>query len=858
MQSLAPPQHPSLHVFVHANQCIFTSPNTDQPPYDLPAQEGDDRVHRSLDTQKLHWYKAAHPYLAFTPKEIKWEGPLFGRLAISPDTVSIKQCGNGWALDRDLACEWASLEEGLFAVCHGLLSRMLVKLDFEYYPLPRTFGYGRAHKSERIARRQTVHSRDAFLPLIALCSYAIAQNSDSVEIRMSHPNWIKFLVDERKIHPDWVELLRISVMNDFSVQRAGTVFDPQRPEVWAYEVPHMIKANVPVWVFWGTRLIHPKDMQSYRYLPTPEQVEQRRAALAKRSRPQSPSHEISTQNDIPQPPPLPKNSRQRPGETWQQYFKRQEETNVARRAKESSEERARREQREDVAKKHQPPGRKGATVFHWAGVPEYPRFRVREQISRQFVEDMWDDYSDNQRRFDGFSNEWDICTEFSPDDISDSLAYEIAYGGGTTTRLEDALPRDMATDLGHEHYRRDLENIYKTMSKTMNDDFADQILQQDDFHDILPRWYGLCLDSSKLYEHITEKQWNVAHMILGQPNPIIDKHWMRPVAALVKFFVPRYEGPDSPPERDLDSPSLIQRNIVSSDLFVRYSCACENPGYLLQPKISDRNHPQWTLMVEDPAAILYCLRSLRGHSSAQIALHLASRGIPFYTLQRRIAKPVGFVQLSERLEVGLGWRNLGYEVDAFEYAIYEAKRSAFLRREPQARAALLAGGLVWRLAVESLGKDLSTAILSGPSVASHTYGFKHCSFRWCNETDDILRQDELDLICGVYKVYTGTSYVLISIRLLISLVDRGDQTSDKSWWPKHQQWQNSGMDWGYWTPTCERWFTKRLAEIKSGKAGLKSAKEWHSGPLKSQKHTPKLVSANKQNAKVFLRHIISQ
>ncbi|KAI0709811.1 hypothetical protein C8Q76DRAFT_566295, partial [Earliella scabrosa] len=70
--------------------------------------------------------------------------------------------------------------------------------------------------------------------------------------------------------------------------------------------------------------------------------------------------------------------------------------------------------------------------------------------------------------------------------------------------------------------------------------------------------------------------------------------------------------------------------------------------------------------------------------------------------------------------------------------------------------------------------------------------------------------DELDVICGVYKVYT----------------DQSNQTSDKSWWPKHRHWVDAGFYTGRWTAWEEEWFSQHLHGILQGKEVPRSAKDW--------------------------------
>ena len=60
-------------------------------------------------------------------------------------------------------------------------------------------------------------------------------------------------------------------------------------------------------------------------------------------------------------------------------------------------------------------------------------------------------------------------------------------------------------------------------------------------------------------------------------------------------------------------------------------------------------------------------------------------------------------------------------------------------------------GIVWHLALESVSYD---AVLMGPSHDVFSEGSFLSSadgYLW----DDLLLEDELEVVCGVYKVYTG-------------------------------------------------------------------------------------------------------
>ena len=79
----------------------------------------------------------------------------------------------------------------------------------------------------------------------------------------------------------------------------------------------------------------------------------------------------------------------------------------------------------------------------------------------------------------------------------------------------------------------------------------------------------------------------------------------------------------------------------------------------------------------------------------------------------------------------------------------------------QGRAALLRGGIVWRLAVEVLGGDWRPLASTGPSEDVYVYAQAFVPERGDYYYDDALSSDELDVICGVYKVYTASEWSIL-------------------------------------------------------------------------------------------------
>lgn len=163
---------------------------------------------------------------------------------------------------------------------------------------------------------------------------------------------------------------------------------------------------------------------------------------------------------------------------------------------------------------------------------------------------------------------------------------------------------------------------------------------------------------------------------------------------------------------------------------------------------------------------------------------------------------------------------------------------SFLRL-PHARAALMEGGLVWRLVREIVGNQLDEEALYGPSQCVQQFGIHFVERR--NLWDDHLTETEFDFILGMNKTYTGKCLASLLSPLADFSAGVGDQLVELSWWPKHSTFKKSGLYLGYWSEQCEDWFQRRLADIRSSKGRQKSAKKWASD-LKFHNKTPKIVA----------------
>ncbi|KAF8530155.1 hypothetical protein BU17DRAFT_35850, partial [Hysterangium stoloniferum] len=181
----------------------------------------------------------------------------------------------------------------------------------------------------------------------------------------------------------------------------------------------------------------------------------------------------------------------------------------------------------------------------------------------------------------------------------------------------------------------------------------------------------------------------------------------------------------------------------------------------------------------------------------------------------------------------LGWHDMLYKPDAVDYMAYREQQDVFFHH-PHALVALLRGSIVWHLAMQSISQD---AVLAGPTDEVFTHGQAFQTSDGTYWWDDDLSEDELNLICGVYKVFTGY----------------GQQAADMSWLPKPTIWQRGNLDVGYWSHACEEWFQNRLTHILNGSADLRSANKWGSSLVMSRKQG-KLATKNAKLAERCILH----
>jgi hypothetical protein len=169
----------------------------------------------------------------------------------------------------------------------------------------------------------------------------------------------------------------------------------------------------------------------------------------------------------------------------------------------------------------------------------------------------------------------------------------------------------------------------------------------------------------------------------------------------------------------------------------------------------------WDLTVTNAIDALFLCRLEASMTELELCHVLLQRGVQFHTLLPISSRNA---RLSPILPVILPIRGAGYMFTARDYDAYVQERAALLRSARVRRAALMMGGIVWRLVVSEV--SFSEA-LHGPTTATTVHGhglFVPSSKSEYNYCDDTLSDSEAEVISGRIYCYTGTRLSVLFFR----------------------------------------------------------------------------------------------
>ncbi|KAK0187160.1 hypothetical protein F5146DRAFT_899392, partial [Armillaria mellea] len=88
--------------------------------------------------------------------------------------------------------------------------------------------------------------------------------------------------------------------------------------------------------------------------------------------------------------------------------------------------------------------------------------------------------------------------------------------------------------------------------------------------------------------------------------------------------------------------------------------------------------------------------------------------------------------------------------------------------------------------------------------------------------DEMLNDNQMDVICGVYKVERAED---------IGKSEKGGDsrsqlTEHVSWFPKDASWRGSGLDVGFWSADAESWYQHWVAKYLGGEFKCENQTQW--------------------------------
>ena len=231
---------------------IITSPNVSYLPSPPPHNEKTNSRNYTVFWRYPRFIPDNMPHLAFLPKQPVLSGPIFRRLDVKYSTVPIVQLPNGrYILHTDVINSWHRLEAALWGIQDLLLQSPHTNYfgNLDMGDMPYQCGYQCPHKSEGDARYCAIKSRDAFIVLAALCSFAISFYRTRDQAKEIVPPWHRVLMP-KSYHAEWLELLEATFVCDFSRgTRVGGYIHANATRLFP-QIRAFLDSNVPLWIEW--------------------------------------------------------------------------------------------------------------------------------------------------------------------------------------------------------------------------------------------------------------------------------------------------------------------------------------------------------------------------------------------------------------------------------------------------------------------------------------------------------------------------------------------------------------------------------------------------------------------------------
>ncbi|KIJ24990.1 hypothetical protein M422DRAFT_274128 [Sphaerobolus stellatus SS14] len=211
----------------------------------MPSEQPDTVLQTLLPLELVdrHWLSEAYPHLALA--------------LLQPTFTGDVTLGQQWFRVGSTPRRHRSMgpsRNALYFISKKLLSKTNVNLpvDFAFTRLPHTCGYRKKFLSSKRAKSAVLRSQQAFMPLMAMVSFAIAIYPDG-EDGSAQPAWYTYLRDTWAVDSTWLDALFDSCVANFDQAtnpRVGAFVD-MRKLTSANVLKELHRAGAPLWFCWG-------------------------------------------------------------------------------------------------------------------------------------------------------------------------------------------------------------------------------------------------------------------------------------------------------------------------------------------------------------------------------------------------------------------------------------------------------------------------------------------------------------------------------------------------------------------------------------------------------------------------------
>lgn len=384
------------------------------------------------------------------------------------------------------------------------------------------------------------------------------------------------------------------------------------------------------------------------------------------------------------------------------------------------------------------------------------------------VEDVWGDYQDSQRRYDGFHNEWDLNWEFDPNARDGSEDYdnnadlaEQLYGDLNSALTQPTVSLDRVDEAeGRTGVNADQDLDWEELGHRLSGCDAASLVPEKlycrSLERVLSQYHGIRIPATRESE-LTPLQAKKAMNCLralscrnAARNPQDERVTDQSLAECLDGLVNRGSSKWLPVEwTDFhsSSPHFLPKLLVPDFKVAKIVLSHSN---VTMYSITHPKEPDYEIILQRASTVVLGLRDKYAHTLDQMTVFLCNWGIKLSTCIRVQGQPEErtFVRAAERVP----YQVKGFQPNMEDYQSYVRRRRQLFESNEIFRAALKHGGLIWHLAVEMNPERFEEVVLTGPSRRVMQIGGVHRTADGDELWDEVLTEDQIDIICGMYKV----------------------------------------------------------------------------------------------------------